>query len=77
LNISTNFTEQIFTKKRTIDSEKGCSGHNKSRFILIRDRAIEDMLIEELKEAVCRKASSCAQELAEALQELLEKKSQD
>jgi hypothetical protein len=64
-------------KNLTIDGEKGCIGHNKSMSILIRDRAVEDIPIEELKEAGCRKASSCSQELAEALQELIVKKNQD
>ena len=60
----------------TIEGEKGCLGHNKSISILIRNQAAEDIAIDELKEAGCRRASSCSQELAVALQEILDKRTE-
>ncbi len=45
--------------------------------ILIRDKKAEDIPIDELKEAGCRRASSCTQELAVMLQEILDKKTSD
>ncbi len=62
---------KIIIKRLTIDGEKGCIGHNKSLSLLIRDRVVQDLPIEELKEAGCKKASSCSQELAKALELLL------
>ncbi|MGC9779154.1 MAG: TSCPD domain-containing protein [Candidatus Heimdallarchaeota archaeon] len=61
----------------TIEGKKGCIGHNKSMSILIRDKKAEDIPIDELKEAGCRRASSCTQELAVMLQEILDKKTSD
>ena len=68
---------KTFIRNLTIDGEKGCIGHNKSMSILIRDKIAEDIPIDELKEAGCKRASSCSQELAVALQEILDKKSDD
>ncbi|MHA1213467.1 MAG: TSCPD domain-containing protein [Candidatus Heimdallarchaeota archaeon] len=61
-------------KNLTIEGEKGCIGHNKSISILIQGQAIEDIPLEALAEAGCKRASSCSQELAEALQEILDKR---
>ncbi len=62
---------KIIIKQLTIDGEKGCIGHNKSISLLVRDRVVQDLPIEELKEAGCKRASSCSQELAKALELLL------
>ena len=68
---------EIIIKHLTIDGEKGCIGHNKSIAILIRDKKISEIPIEELKEAGCRRAVSCNQILAKALQEIIEQKHKD
>lgn len=62
---------KIIIKQLTIDGEKGCIGHNKSISLLVRDRVVQELPIEELKEAGCKRASSCSQELAKALELLL------
>ncbi len=66
---------KIIIKQLIVDGEKGCIGHNKTIELLVKDRAIQDLPIEELKEAGCKRASSCSQELAKALELILESNS--
>ncbi|MBK5112279.1 MAG: TSCPD domain-containing protein [Candidatus Heimdallarchaeota archaeon] len=66
--------DKIIIKQLTIDGEKGCIGHNKSISLLIRNRAIQDLPLEELTEAGCKKASSCSQQLSKALELLVEQR---
>jgi len=68
---------KIIIKQLTVDGEKGCIGHNKSMSILIRNKKISEIPIEELKEAGCRRAVSCNQILAKALQGIIDKKQMD
>jgi len=68
---------EIIIKHLIIDGEKGCIGHNKSMAILIRDKKISEIPIAELEEAGCRRAVSCNQILAKALQEIIEQKYKD
>ncbi len=62
---------KIIIKHLTVDGEKGCIGHNKTIELLVMGRTIQDLPIEELKDAGCKRASSCSQELAKALELLL------
>ena len=60
-----------------INGEKGCIGQNVLIPILVKNRKIVNISIDELKEAGCKKAVSCAQSLAKALQEIIHKQSLD
>lgn len=54
-----------------IDGEKGCIGQNTLIPILVKNRKVVNISIDELKAAGCKKAVSCAQSLAKALQNII------
>ncbi|MHA1305672.1 MAG: TSCPD domain-containing protein [Candidatus Heimdallarchaeota archaeon] len=63
---------EIMISNLTIDGEKGCIGQNKIIPILVKNRKVQEISINDLKEAGCKRASSCGQQLAIALQQILE-----
>lgn len=65
--------DEIFISNLAVDGEKGCIGQNKMIPILVKNRKIQDISIEDLKEAGCKRASSCGQQLAIALQQIIDK----
>ncbi|MHA1156523.1 MAG: TSCPD domain-containing protein [Candidatus Heimdallarchaeota archaeon] len=62
---------EISISNLTIDGEKGCIGQNSIIPILVKNRKVVNISIDELKEAGCRRAVSCAQQLAKAIQNII------
>jgi len=62
---------EISISNLTIDGEKGCIGQNSIIPILVKNRKVVNISIDELKEAGCRRAVSCAQQLAKAIQNVI------
>ncbi len=62
---------EISISNLIIEGEKGCIGHNKLIPILVKNRKIVNISIDELKEAGCNRAVSCAQQLAKAIQNII------
>jgi hypothetical protein len=54
-----------------IDGEKGCIGQNALIPVLVKNRKVVNISIDELKKAGCKRAVSCAQSLAKALQSII------
>jgi len=63
---------EIIISNLKINGEKGCIGQNKIIPVLIKNQKVQEISIEELKEAGCRRASSCGQQLAIALQQIID-----
>ncbi|MHA1441272.1 MAG: TSCPD domain-containing protein [Candidatus Heimdallarchaeota archaeon] len=68
---------EIFISNLTVEGEKGCIGQNKILPVLIKNRKIQEISINDLKEAGCKRASSCGQQLAIALQQIVDKEFTD
>ena len=64
---------EITIDNLTINGGKGCIGQNVLIPILVKNRKIVNISIDELKKAGCKRAVSCAQSLAKALQEIIQK----
>lgn len=62
---------EISISNLTVSGEKGCIGQNKLIPILVKNRKIVNISIDELKEAGCSRAVSCAQQLAKAIQNII------
>ncbi|NHJ46574.1 MAG: TSCPD domain-containing protein [Asgard group archaeon] len=62
---------KIIIKELTVDGERGCIGHNKTMSLLVKDRVVQELPLDELSEAGCRRESSCSQELVKALETML------
>ncbi len=68
---------EIIITNLTIEGEKGCIGQNKILPVLIKNRKVQEISIDDLKEAGCERASSCGQQLAIALQQIVDKEFTD
>ena len=62
---------EIIIDNLMIDGENGCIGQNSIIPILVKNSKVVNISIDELKAAGCKKAVSCAQSLAKALQKII------
>ena len=63
---------EISISNLTINGEKGCIGQNTIIPILVKNRKVVNISIDELKEAGCKRAVSCAQQLAKAIHNIIQ-----
>jgi len=68
---------EIIISNLIIDGDKGCKGQNKIIPVLIKNQKVQEISIEDLKDAGCSRASSCGQQLAIALQQIIDKEFKD
>jgi hypothetical protein len=66
-------TKELIIADLVISGSDGCLGQNKTIPVLVKGRKVQELSIDELQMTRCSHANSCAQSLAKALTEIIEK----